>query len=163
MKSTLLIVTCCLTLIGCSEEAISPQTQPKIEVVRKTPLTSRFVREGEDDVILKVRGRSFHKVRGVAPYYISIDELHMIYLVTDGPNLQSICHFYDLRTGKDIEIKTHVSELGYEIGQQGERREVLESASGDIVRVARFHGDRKTVYTIDLAERRITDMKVPDK
>lgn len=156
-----LIVGCSLLAVaGCSEQGTSPQKQPNIEVLKKRPLKSRLFLEGEEEVTLRINGRDFHKVRGVAPFYAKAKEINMIYFVTDGPSHKSICYLYDLTTGEAIEIKTDLTELGYEIGQLGERREVIESASTGTVKVARFHGDRKTVYSLDLVRRRISDMQI---
>jgi len=158
--TTPLIMTGILCFTGCSKEDIGSQKAPKIEAIRRQPLASRLALEGEDEVILRTNGREFHKVRGAMPYYVPIKDSNVIYFVTDAPMEESICHVYDLATGKDIAIRTHFSELGYGVGETGESREVVESASRDFITVARFYGHRKTLYTLDLGKKQITDMRV---
>jgi len=161
MKTVIqLIMSCIVSLTGCSKEDIGQHNTPNIEVVRKRPLKSRLFLEGEDDVILKINGREFHKVRGATPYYVPIKDSNMIYFVTDAPMEDRICHVYDLATGKDIPIRTDFSALGDGVGETGESREVVESARDGIIKVARFYGRRKTVYTLDLGKKQITDMRV---
>jgi len=156
------LLCCLLSFSGCSDKGVGSLEKPNIEVIRKRPLTSRLLLEGEEEVILKIGGREFRKIRGAAPYYVEVKDIDMIYFVTEGPDHQSVCHLYNLKTRKHIEILTDLTELGYDIGRLGERREVVESASTNFVKIARFHGDRKTVYTLDLERRRVSDAKIVD-
>jgi hypothetical protein len=151
---------CLLSFSGCSDESVVSHERPKIEALRKRPLTSRILLEGEEEVILKIGDREFGKIRGAPPYHVEVKDTDMIYFVSEGRNHQSVCHLYNLKTRKDIEILTDLTELGYDIGRTGERREVVESASTNWVRIARFHGDRKTLYTLDLAKRQVSDAKI---
>ena len=145
---------------GCNPQADTAGLRPEIKVTKKSSILGKFLLEYEPDTILNIGGKSFAKVRGYPPHYLPIRELNAVYFVTEGKGHQSVCHIFNLGTRKDIPIVTDATELGYELGRTGARSEVIEGYTNNTLIVGRHYDDTKTLYWLDLNQRKITDMEI---
>jgi hypothetical protein len=65
---------------------------------------------------LSVGGRVYHRVRGVAPYYLEVPGTNSILFVTQTPDDHITYHIFNLKTKEDIQIDGDHSGFGGSIG-----------------------------------------------
>lgn len=102
-----------------------------------------------------IHGRRFKNVRGVHPYYLPVNEWDSVFFVTDGHHHKAVCHIYNLKTKKHIEIKTDATELGYGIGMNGDGSETIQTSTNGLLSVSRSYGNKRDVYMLSAKDKKM--------
>lgn len=99
---------------------------------------------------LKVAGKTYYKVRGLAPYYINLPQICSIFFVTEGDPYKVTFHIVDMDTKRSVVIDGAGSSFGWGIGSTARDADKVDHVDAQSVVLVKYGGDWKEVITLNL-------------
>ena len=153
-----LILACFSGFLCCAEEVA-------IRVQKKHSLRSLLSPHVEPSITLIVGTNKVHDVVGNPPYYLRIPNRDWIFVSSETKDHHFFYYVINMQSGQKIDIDGRASDFGYWIGTtNGSSQEYIdiEAVSEKQLILTRKHGHRRLAYTIDLATKRATSMRIED-
>jgi hypothetical protein len=135
----------------------TPVVTYRDELVRagsiRRPLDVLAVHSGPDNFV-SVDGRTYRHVRGLPPYYLRLDRLDSILIVTDAGDDSVELHIIKIGSWAEIRIPGKKLSFGGEIGYTNSHESVEKEDSREIVLLTRYPNGTKRVF-LDLDNKKV--------
>lgn len=157
----ILIFVSVVLLSGCVKRTKIVYQDKNVTVAFKDSFFILNVHSGNSsDSELTVCGKTYKRVRGYIPFYLTLPERNSILFVTGRNSMnngQAIVHVVDLLTKKEVQIPAYDSHIGENIrtdipATNAGQYEIIEKLDGDklVIRAEGLLGSSSFRYYLDL-------------
>ncbi len=100
---------------------------------------------------IKINGKTYRGVRGMAPFYLEVPELHSILFVNEEVKDRAVFHLVNVENGQEIRVDGKKSSFGHHIGSTRKPGDnftdyVKKADSNQLILGTRYLGGRKEIH-----------------